>query len=226
MKLILKSVLAMSVCAGAMFSGPARASIVVADWTFPATGTPTAPINATSSSDTTGTPQMDGTIFPINHGFETYTTSGGNDVLQITYTGNHSGNLNGQTLTLTLTANATLNFTGLTYSTLFNNASAANPLTQTWTYAITGGGSGTVGVVTVNNTTLDNESLSPNMTLTAGQTITFTDTITGASGNNGALDFGNFSIAAVPEPVTWALIGFGLVLGISGVRSRMARARS
>lgn len=215
----------MAVCAGAMFSQPARASIVVADWTFPATGTPAAPINATSSSDTTGTPTMDGTLFPINHGFESFTTSGGNDVLQITYSGNHSGNLNGQTLTLTLTANATLNFTGLTYVTSFDNATAANPLTQTWTYAITGGGSGTVGVVTLNNGTMANESLTPNVTLTAGQTITFTDTINGASANNGTLDFGNFSIAAVPEPVTWALIGFGVVLGVSGAAKRAVKVK-
>jgi hypothetical protein len=61
------------------------------------------------------------------------------------------------------------------------------------------------------------------MTLNAGQTITFTDTISGASGNNGALDFSGFqliSITPVPEPVTWALIGFGavVVIGTAGRR--------
>lgn len=225
MKSRVKNLLALAVCAGAVSARPAKASIVVADWTFPATGAPTAPISATSSTDTTGTPTIDGTLFPINHGFETYTTSGGNDVLQITYAGNHSGNLNGQTLTLTLTASTTLNLTGLTYLTSFSGATGANAFTETWSYSINGGASTSLSTVTLNNGNLDNESLNPGTTLTAGQSITFTAVMNGATGNNGALDFGNFSIAAVPEPVTWALIGFGVVLGVAGVVTRGARLK-
>jgi hypothetical protein len=223
-KSCMKHLLALAVCAGVVFSRPARASIV-ADWTFPSSGTPANPINATSTLGTTGSPTLDGSLFPVNHGGEAFTTSGTSDVLQFNYKGNHGASINGQTLSLTLTASTTIVFSGLTYSTSFTGASAGNPLTQTWTYSINGGTSTTLGTVTLTDGNLDNESLSPTMTLSAGQTITFTDTISGASAINGALNFGEFqliSVNTVPEPVTWALIGFGVVVGIGTAARRLS----
>ncbi len=209
MKYVGRRLLALAVC-GMAFS-QARASLI-ADWTFPATGTATAPINATSAQGTTGTPTINGTIFTTiaaHGGTATYVTSGASDVLQFSYAGNHASDINGATLTLTLTASTTLTFSSLNYSTLFTGS----PATQTWTYSISGGGSGNIGAVSVGNT-LTSESLSFGATLNAGQTITITDTITGASGNNQSLDFGEIQLLGtpVPEPVTYALSAFGLML--------------
>ncbi len=215
MKYVGRGLLALTACG--MAFGQARAS-VIATWSFPASGTATAPINATSSADTTGTPTLNGTLFTgvaTHLGTSTYTTSGTSDVLQFLYAGNHAGDVNGATLTLTLTASTTFTFSGLTYSTLFNNASAGSPLTQTWTYSISGGGSGSIGAISLNNGSLTGESLSLGATLNAGQTITITDTISGATGNNGTVDFGQIQLngTPVPEPVTCALSAFGLMLG-------------
>lgn len=223
MKSRVKNLLALAVCAGAALAHPAHASVVAADWAFPGSGTATAPINATSSTDTTGTPALDGTIFAgvASHGGTAdYTTSGGLNVLSFTYAGFNPNDVNGHTLTLTLTANTAMTVSGLTYSTSYNQPLLFTPLTQTWTYAISGGSSGTVGAVTLNNGNMANESLDPNVTLNAGQTITLTDTFSGVFGFNGTLDFANISIAAVPEPITIALTGFGMVLGASVVIQR------
>lgn len=223
MKSRVKSLLALTVCAGVVFCRPAQASVVVGAWAFPSSGTATAPINATSSTETTGTPSLGGTIFAGvtgTGGTADYTTSGGLNVLSFSYTGFNPGDVNGHTLTLTLTVNTAMTLSGLTYSTSYNEPIFLTPLTQTWTYAIAGGGSGNVGGVTLNNGNMANESLDPNVALTAGQTITLTDTFSGAFGFNGTLDVANISIQAVPEPITYALIGFGMVLGASVVIQR------
>jgi hypothetical protein len=143
-------------------------------------------------------------------------------VLSFSYTGLNANDVNGQTLTLTLTASRNMTISGLTYSTLYNNAFVLLPFTQTWTYATSGGGSGNVGTVTLNDGNLTSESLSPSISLNAGQTIVFTDTLGGAINLiGGTVDFGDISITAVPEPVTWALIGFGVMLAACGALRRI-----
>ncbi len=54
-------------------------------------------------------------------------------------------------------------------------------------------------------------SLFDGLTLTDGETITFRDTISGATGNNGNLEFDNFQISStvVPEPSAPALASSG-----------------
>ena len=226
MKITLTSLFA--IIASVLCTQRVEASLTIADWAFPASGTVTSPINASSSADTTGTPTLSGTLFGnfTSTATQSYGTSGTANVLQFNYSGSHVGDINGQTLTLTLTASTTLNLGSLIYSSSFNNATASHPLTETWIYTITGGtgSSGTWGSATLNNSSLTGESLGNvnGVTLTAGQQLVLTETISGGNNNNGTLDFGEISLTAtpVPEPITYALPVFGLIF-IGGTAGRL-----
>ena len=128
------------------------------------------------------------------------------------------------TLTFTLNSSSTVSLTGLTYSYNYANSGSVSP-TIVWTLgSFTSSG-------TENN--INNGTSSGSIDLTAagssnnsGTTFTLTGTQTGVTGVNGNIDFYNFSITAVPEPVNYALAGFGLIfVGGSAGRFYLARRR-
>ncbi len=180
-------------------------------WNFPSTGTPTFPISASSSSGTSAT-ALNGTLTESHA--QSYVSG---NLLQFSFNGSSPSQFNNKTLTLSITASSTETISGLSYSTEFNNASASSPLTQTWQYSVNGGNAVNIGSANLTSTALTPENFTFAVSVPSGESIVFTDTITGASGNNGNLDFGGINV--VPEPINSALLGFGILfVGVSTCR--------
>lgn len=197
----------------------ARGDLIIANWSFPDNGTVTPPINASSSTDTTGTPVLGGTLFTAG-ATPSYVNDQSTGALRFDGT---PAQLNAQTLTLSLTVSGNFSFVALTYSTTANQ----NNDQETWAYSINGGSSTALGSVTAPNGGLQVESLSFSQAVTDGEQIVFTCTISGTSGGDQTLDFANVTLTAVPEPITNALAVFGLVfVGGSAGRFCLGRRRS
>ncbi len=135
--------------------------------------------------------------------------------LEFSYNGNHPEFLNGSVLTLSSTISGApddLSFTHVQFSYDARWSVSGSSITQTWAYSLDG--------VTFKNFETDviagdgwhtEGSFLDGLTLTDGETITFRDTISGATGNNGNLDFDNIQVTStvVPEPSAPALASLG-----------------
>jgi hypothetical protein len=145
---------------------------------------------------------------------------------------NESGNLQtsyldnrNNTLTFTLTSSSTITLTSLTYSYNYDDTGTPGTTTIVWTLG-TFTSSGSENVINDGNSSgsIDLSAAGANAT---GTTFTLTGTQTGVPGVSGNIDFSNFSITAVPEPVNFALAGFGLLfVGGSAGRFYLARRRA
>jgi hypothetical protein len=135
--------------------------------------------------------------------------------LELSYNGNHPEFLNNTILTLTSTvsgAPADYSFTHIQFSYDTRWSLSGSSITETWAYSLNGGAFKNFETDTVAGDKWHTEgSLFDGLTLTAGETITFRDTISGATGNNGNLEFDNIQISStvVPEPSAPALASLG-----------------
>jgi hypothetical protein len=206
----------------------ANATVTNASWTFPSATTPgpSQPMAADLSIYSTNN-YLGWTLFnsSLNVGF--VSNPGNTTAFEFSYNGNHSAYLNGSTLTLTstisgLTAGTWLTNVQLSYDTLWNKT--ATSVTETWAYSINGGAFIDFDTLTVTGNIWQSQ-VSPlsGLTLYNGDTIAFRDTITGASGNNGNLDFDNIQLisSVVPEPSSFALVA----LGIGSILSTLVKPR-
>ena len=152
-------------------------------------------------------------------------TGAGDNYLLITGKGTQ---VNGSTLAFTLTPSSGIQLTTLTFN--YDPIGATSATGISW--AVSGGASGTITSSTLTQDTgwatagtVDLSGLS----FTSGS-FTITGTLTGATGNangSGVIRFDNFAITAVPEPINYALAGFGfLFVGGSAGRFYLARRRS
>ena len=134
--------------------------------------------------------------------------------------------MNGATITLTLVANSAVSLSLLTFDDYKNNNNPSK--TMDWTYSISGGGgSGTIdSSLSLGTGGWVDQSLSlSGISVPSGETITFIGTIS-KDATAGVLDFQNFNITAVPEPINYGLAGFGLIfLGGSAGRFYLGRRR-
>ncbi len=157
---------------------------------------------------------------------ESFVTNPGNTTaLEFSYNGSHADYLNNSTLMLTSTVSDVpaydfLANIQLSYDTRWNNA---DPIVETWAYSLNGGvfldfqttslaGNGVWQTITVPLSDIQ---------LQNGDTITFRNTFSGATSNNGKLDLDNIQIISsvyvpVPEPGTTTLaaasIGFAWLM--------------
>jgi len=105
--------------------------------------------------------------------------------------------------------------------------------TMTWTYNINGGPSQNLTSFSANTTAGFHSSGSISLsaiTAANGNNINLVGTFTTFTGGNpqgGTVNFDNFSVTAVPEPITYAMLGFGSILALgSGARYYFGRLRS
>jgi hypothetical protein len=218
------NLLALAICA--LVSSRAHGAIItVANWTFPNRGTPVPPINATSSTDTAGTPTLGGNLFTPDAGQPNTSYLLG----RLRFSGSTFLGFNNDTLTLTLTASANFTFTGLTYSTAASDSANNGVVTENWAYSINGGSSTELGSVNVIRT-LQAQTLNFSQALTAGEQIVFTCTVSDSplpvNAGRQTLDFSGITLTAstVPEPINYALAGFGLVF-VAGSAGRFCLGR-
>ncbi len=206
----------------------AEATVTNALWTFPSATTPgpvqpIAPDVKTFSTNAALTWVAGGT-----HLNEAYVLNPGKTTaLEFNYSGNQASSMNGTTMTLAstitgLTVGATLTNISLTYETKWSNTSAS--MTQTWAYSINGGSFTNFYTDTVTGASWQTNTYTfTGLHLQDGDTVTFRDTFSGASGNGQALDFDDLEIAAagvspVPEPSVIALALLGGVAALRFVR--------
>ena len=127
----------------------------------------------------------------------------------------------GSTFTLQLTASGNVTITTIQFD--YNSKTAGD---ATWSYAIIGGGSGSATAIALGSAGTWNTAtatFSP-IALSSGQIITFTDTLTGqGTGHSESVSFDNI-IVAVPEPINYALAGFGLIF-VGGMAGRFYLGR-
>ena len=129
--------------------------------------------------------------------------------------------------TLQLTASAAMNQFTITYYTRTSAANGSD--TSTWAYSINGGAfvnftTQPSTVAPVSTTTWAASSaftVSENVSVLVGQTITFRNTLTGATANNVNVNFDTIQVSAVPEPANVALAVFGLGAVSLGVGRRL-----
>jgi hypothetical protein len=191
----------------------ARATVTNASWTFPASTTPapSQPISADLSiysvNDVLGWTLADNRLavaFVAHAGLTT--------ALDFSYNGNHPAYLNGSILTLTSTISGLpsgdwLADIQLSYDTRWNKT--ANTVTETWAYSINGAAYINFDTVAVTGNVWQTEVIPlSGLTLNNGDTLILRDTITGAAGSNGNLDFDDFKMTSeiVPEPSSLALV--------------------
>jgi hypothetical protein len=135
--------------------------------------------------------------------------------LEFSYNGNHSEFLNGSALTITSTVSGLpsgFSLTGIQLSCQTKWNMTGNSINQTWAYSLNGGAFKNFETdVVTGGLWKTGGSLLNGLVMTNGETIAFRDTITGASGNNGNLEFDNIQISstAVPEPSVSALASLG-----------------
>jgi hypothetical protein len=191
-------------------------TITNASWTFPTNtiSSPSQPIGSDLSTYSTGDNlSWIAADTRLNENF--VPNLGQGTALEFSYNGNHSEFLNGSALTLTSTVSGlpsgfSLVGIQLSYQTKWNLN--GNSINQTWAYSLNGGAfvNFETDVVTGNLWQTEGSFLN-GLVLTNGETIAFSDTITGAIGNNGSLEFDNVEITStvVSEPPAPALITFG-----------------
>jgi len=224
---VFRTVLAILICVGASLEAKAT---VVATWTFDSGSDTTNPFDATSQSINVTSASL--TVASVNGGMISHQTTGGNPNGRIRIAGNGQ-DVNGSVLTFQLqTSGATFAFSSLTFD--YNRAdSGKSPNNINWSYSITGGGSGSLGSSTLSATGWRSDApvTLSSITLTPGQTLTITGTITGpGTGNPGDLSFDNFtfnsSVTPIPEPIHLAMGIFGLIFVTAGAgRFYLARVR-
>lgn len=145
------------------------------------------------------------------------------------FTAVHTGNdksVNGSSFVLSLTSQIALN----TFSITYNYLSSITSGTAVNTWTVSGGTGFTTQTA---NLTMDGGWHSATVsftggTLSANQTITFTDALSAyGSANDSYARFDNIRISAVPEPVNVALAVFGFCLVGVGIGRRIyLRARA
>jgi hypothetical protein len=140
---------------------------------------------------------------------------GDGTALDFSYTGNHPEFLNNSMLTLTTTVSgipAGVSFTHIQFSYDTRWSLSGSSLTETLAYSLNGGAFIKFETDVVAGDLWHTEgSLFNGVTLTDGDNITVRDTISGATGNNGNLEFDNIQISStvVPEPSVPVLASLG-----------------
>ena len=151
--------------------------------------------------------------------------------LEFSYKGNHPEYLNGTELQLASTVSGLPTGTFLTDIQLTYDVKwsmTGNTLTNIWSYSINGGSSVIFQTNTVTGNTWEtiNGSVA-GLLLNNGETIAFSDTITGAAGNNGSLDFDNLRVTSdlIPEPKSLglAMLGLGNACVLHILRQKLRR---
>ena len=159
---------------------------------------------------------------------------GATTALEFSYAGNHADYLNGSILKLSSTISglptgSSLSDIQLSYDVKWNMASST--IINIWSYSINGG----APVLFLTNGVSGNvwqtvSSPLAGLTLTNGETITLSDSIKGATGNNGSLDFDNLQITSnyVPEPspLGLAALGIGNACALHILRLKRTRVSS
>jgi hypothetical protein len=174
--------------------------------TFNANGSSTASSSDFSDSATLGAPS----------GTDTVLGSGGSSLL---ITDNHLGGGGSSTLTFTLdnTAGGNVNLASLQYA---YSASVNGSATISWSLNTVSAGS----QVVFNGAKTDTINLVG--VVPDNSVFTLVGTLTGTANANN-INFSSFSITAVPEPINYALAGFGLIfVGVGAGRFYLGRRRS
>ena len=134
---------------------------------------------------------------------------------------------NSGTLIFTLSASGQLTLTTLSFYDQLDNKNNS-PQQINWQFKIGSGTFTSLGSTTfAGDTTWDSHSFSLSAigTVASGSTITIEGTLAGAG--NAGINFDTIAITAVPEPVNYALAGFGILfVGGSIGRFYLARRRS
>jgi hypothetical protein len=225
MKILLNWAICVAVCL--FMAARAGAAVTNATWIFPATTTPgpSQPIAANQSSysvnDNLGWTAASGSLYLSFIARPGYTTA-----LEFSYSGNHPDYLNGSILTLTFTISGVPVGHGLTdfqlsYDTRWNKA--ANTVTETWSYSVNGSAYVNFDTAAATGNVWQTETIQlSGVTLNNSDTLTLRSTLSGAAGNNGALDFDNFEMTSniVPEPSALALVALTLSMAWIGFKFR------
>jgi hypothetical protein len=137
--------------------------------------------------------------------------------------------VNGSVFTFTLTASGASFPLGSIDFSYNRNDAIKSPNTINWSYNVTGpgGGSGSGSSAMTDTGIWSSSSFGfSGVTLNSGQTFTLAGTLAGGgNGNGGFIEFDNFVIAAVPEPVHVAMALFGVIfLGFTAGRKVLRRA--
>ena len=216
------AIIALAVC---MLSISSAKAAVIAQWNLDAGSQAASTVNGaflSAASTLAITPGGASLAFP---------TTGGNPngYAELTGKANAIGN---PTFAFSITANTAQALTSLT----FDYISTKNDVTGTlsWTYKIGAGGTVTsLGSVNLSGAawTPETLNLSSIPTLSNGQQVFFVATLSNVNGLNNGNDseiaFDNFTVNAVPEPITYALAAFGLIfVGGAAGRFYLGRRRS
>jgi hypothetical protein len=199
---------------------------VVATWDF----TPT--FTAGTTVNIGGTPGSYVSAANLNGGI----TAGGSSTITRVATGGQSGAYmqfnprtsgNGQPMSfiLQLTASAPMNNFSISYYARVSATTGSD--INTWAYSLNNGTSWTTMTTQPagpTTTAWAQYTASQNASVSAGSTIWFRNTLTGATANNINAEFDTFSVTAVPEPVNIALGVFGAGIGFVSL-GRWARNR-
>ena len=208
---------------------------IIATWDFTPSWTSGATVNvgATSFGSGVSAANLNGTI-----------TAGGSSTIQRVATGGVGGSAmlefnprtsgTGQPMDfiLQLTVNQALNtFTISYYADL---SAATGSKVDTWAYSLNNGSTWTSFTAQPANvtTTLTQYNVAPpsGVSVASGSTIWFRDTLSGATANNINANFDQIQVsalAAVPEPISYAMAVFGLMfVGTGARRFYLARRRS
>jgi hypothetical protein len=137
--------------------------------------------------------------------------NGGGKALSFTTPGSGTKRtVSGSKFTLQLTASGNVTIREIKFD---YNSNIAGSIA--WTYAITGGGTGSATAIALGSAgawLTTGQANFATINLTTGQIITFTATLTGQSRNRGErVSFDNIVVTSVPEPTNYALAGFGLI---------------
>lgn len=225
---------------GTLIIPVSKASVTIATWNFDSgtdnssAYTGSVPYNANTyvHSDLQATPNVNA-VTPVSGATQGPGTGNPGTGVDLQFTspgGNGAHNPDTSTFTLTLKAASGVTLSGfsITYDALSSNSSGTAAVNK-WTWAITGGGSDATGIQTSiaqDNTwhtvTATFSGTGHAITLNAGQTITFTDTLSGYAGQSGTVGFDNINVNvnAVPEPANVAMALFGTAFAVIGIGRR------
>lgn len=172
--------------------------------------------------------------FSANTGAGPYSPTSGSDFsgATLSVSGTHTGGStlsfaanSADTLTFTLTSSDTVSLTALSYT--YNYSGSGFPNIDWVLHNTTDSNSHDYGPTAVFNGSDVNVNL--DLTIggadTTGQSFTLTGTL-GGPGDGSNITFTQFSITAVPEPVNYALAGFGLVFIVGSVGLTLRRKLS
>lgn len=136
--------------------------------------------------------------------------NGGGHALSFTTSGTGTKRtVAGSKFTLQLTADGNVTIKAIKFD---YNSNIAGSIA--WAYSINGGGSGSATAIALGSAgawLTTGQANFATINLTSGQIITFTASLIGQTVNHGErVSFDNINVV-VPEPVTYALAGFGLI---------------